>query len=345
MTFEEAQKESSGSSSSSRPGKPTWTRRSRSGNRARLYRLLLGQARLCAGQDRGARAQGRSRSQGRTCLESGPMADQDTTQLLKTVPLFSDLNDKELERVAESMKRRQFSAGQEIAREGKGVGFFVIEDRNAKVTVHGEEAPARPRRLLRRDCADRPERQDRVRHRRERPDRARDDVLGLPPARRGQLVDRLTPPVLCKDVRPGRDLGQAPPERNEILASPRRIAAELVDLDAVGRIDDAAAEERAARRKLRAEAGDLARRLSIHVVRSTVPSPVTTRSAPSSRSRKPIRSRTRRAPSTSSAPRAASAAPSPPAAPAPGRSRNGSSDLLSSRRRSSSAACSGWRRW
>jgi CRP/FNR family transcriptional regulator, cyclic AMP receptor protein len=68
------------------------------------------------------------------------MADPDTTQLLKDVPLFSDLNDKELEQVAESMKRRQFSAGQEIAREGEsGVGFFVIEDGNAKVTVHGEE--------------------------------------------------------------------------------------------------------------------------------------------------------------------------------------------------------------
>ena len=68
------------------------------------------------------------------------MADQSTTQLLKDVPLFSDLNDKELHQIAETMKRRQFSAGQEIAREGEsGVGFFVIEDGNAKVTVHGEE--------------------------------------------------------------------------------------------------------------------------------------------------------------------------------------------------------------
>lgn len=68
------------------------------------------------------------------------MADQNTTQLLKDVPLFSDLNDKELAQIAETMKRRQFSAGQEIAREGEsGVGFFVIEDGNAKVTVHGEE--------------------------------------------------------------------------------------------------------------------------------------------------------------------------------------------------------------
>jgi CRP/FNR family transcriptional regulator, cyclic AMP receptor protein len=68
------------------------------------------------------------------------MADREFTQLLKDVPLFSDLDSRELSQVAESMKRREFSAGQEIAREGEsGVGFFVIEDGNAKVTVHGEE--------------------------------------------------------------------------------------------------------------------------------------------------------------------------------------------------------------
>ena len=68
------------------------------------------------------------------------MADNDTTRLLKQVPLFSDLDRRELEQIAESMKRRQFSAGQEIAREGEsGVGFFVIEEGNAKVTVHGDE--------------------------------------------------------------------------------------------------------------------------------------------------------------------------------------------------------------
>ncbi|HEX2291837.1 MAG TPA: cyclic nucleotide-binding domain-containing protein [Gaiellaceae bacterium] len=68
------------------------------------------------------------------------MAQQETTQLLKQVPLFADLEDREIHQIAQSMKRREFSAGQEIAREGEsGVGFFVIEDGNAKVTVHGEE--------------------------------------------------------------------------------------------------------------------------------------------------------------------------------------------------------------
>ena len=68
------------------------------------------------------------------------MADEQTTQLLRRVPLFSDLDNRELAQVGDSMKRRQFSAGQEIAREGEsGVGFFVIEEGNAKVSVHGDE--------------------------------------------------------------------------------------------------------------------------------------------------------------------------------------------------------------
>jgi CRP/FNR family transcriptional regulator, cyclic AMP receptor protein len=64
----------------------------------------------------------------------------EAAELLKRVPLFSDLDGKELEQIANSMKQRSFSAGQEIAVEGQsGVGFFVIEDGQAKVTVHGDE--------------------------------------------------------------------------------------------------------------------------------------------------------------------------------------------------------------
>jgi CRP-like cAMP-binding protein len=64
----------------------------------------------------------------------------DTATLLKKVPLFSDLDNRELEEIAGSMKQRTFSSGQEIAVEGEsGVGFFVIEDGEAKVTVHGDE--------------------------------------------------------------------------------------------------------------------------------------------------------------------------------------------------------------
>jgi CRP-like cAMP-binding protein len=65
----------------------------------------------------------------------GPAVD-----LLKRVPLFSDLDNKELEEIAGSMKQRSFSSGQQIAVEGEsGVGFFVIEDGDASVTVHGDE--------------------------------------------------------------------------------------------------------------------------------------------------------------------------------------------------------------
>ncbi len=60
--------------------------------------------------------------------------------LVKQVPLFSDLNERELKQVAGSMKERTFHAGDHITEEGKGgVGFFVIEDGTAKVSVGGEE--------------------------------------------------------------------------------------------------------------------------------------------------------------------------------------------------------------
>jgi CRP/FNR family cyclic AMP-dependent transcriptional regulator len=61
-------------------------------------------------------------------------------ELLKRVPLFSDLDRKELERVASSMKERTFSAGDSVTTEGQsGVGFFVIESGEAKVAVGGDE--------------------------------------------------------------------------------------------------------------------------------------------------------------------------------------------------------------
>ena len=68
------------------------------------------------------------------------MATTQASDLLKRVPLFSDLDNRELGRIAGSMKERTFSAGDTVAREGEsGVGFFVIEDGAAKVSVGGEE--------------------------------------------------------------------------------------------------------------------------------------------------------------------------------------------------------------
>jgi CRP/FNR family transcriptional regulator, cyclic AMP receptor protein len=60
--------------------------------------------------------------------------------LLKEVPIFSDLDRKELERIATSMKQRTFNAGDTVTSEGQtGVGFFVIEEGQATVTVGGDE--------------------------------------------------------------------------------------------------------------------------------------------------------------------------------------------------------------
>ncbi|HEY5057926.1 MAG TPA: cyclic nucleotide-binding domain-containing protein [Gaiellaceae bacterium] len=58
--------------------------------------------------------------------------------MLKTVPLFADLDDKELSQIAESLRKRPFSAGDTVVREGAGgAGFFVVEQGEADVTVDG----------------------------------------------------------------------------------------------------------------------------------------------------------------------------------------------------------------
>ncbi len=59
---------------------------------------------------------------------------------LKQVPLFADLDDRELKSLAASLRDRTFSAGQQVTVEGEsGVGFFVIESGEAKVEVDGRE--------------------------------------------------------------------------------------------------------------------------------------------------------------------------------------------------------------
>lgn len=59
---------------------------------------------------------------------------------LARVPLFSGLEKRDLERIAETFKERNYKAGDTIASEGQGgAGFFVIADGTAKVLVHGEE--------------------------------------------------------------------------------------------------------------------------------------------------------------------------------------------------------------
>ena len=56
------------------------------------------------------------------------------------MPLFSGLERRELERIADSFKQRDYSPGDVIATEGQGgAGFFIIGEGTAKVTVHGQE--------------------------------------------------------------------------------------------------------------------------------------------------------------------------------------------------------------
>jgi len=58
---------------------------------------------------------------------------------LKKVPLFSGLDDKELEQISSSMRERRFEAGDTVTQEGAGgVGFFVVEEGEAEVNVGGE---------------------------------------------------------------------------------------------------------------------------------------------------------------------------------------------------------------
>jgi CRP/FNR family transcriptional regulator, cyclic AMP receptor protein len=65
---------------------------------------------------------------------------REAVDLLKRVPIFEGLDNRELERIAASMKQRTFSAGDTVTTEGQGgVGFFVIEDGEARVTIHGDE--------------------------------------------------------------------------------------------------------------------------------------------------------------------------------------------------------------
>jgi CRP/FNR family transcriptional regulator, cyclic AMP receptor protein len=61
-------------------------------------------------------------------------------ELLKHVPLFHGLTEKELKTLANNFTERTFTEGQELTHEGSGgVGFFVIETGEARVTVDGQE--------------------------------------------------------------------------------------------------------------------------------------------------------------------------------------------------------------
>jgi len=60
---------------------------------------------------------------------------------LANVPMLSSLDRKHLERLAKDFTERTFPAGSVVVRQGddRGIGFFVIADGEAVVTVDGAE--------------------------------------------------------------------------------------------------------------------------------------------------------------------------------------------------------------
>lgn len=62
-----------------------------------------------------------------------------TPEQLKQISIFSGLEDRELQSIARELRERTFSAGETVTSEGKsGVGFFVIEDGQATVSIAGK---------------------------------------------------------------------------------------------------------------------------------------------------------------------------------------------------------------
>ena len=66
------------------------------------------------------------------------MADE-LVESLKRVPIFAGVRDKELGRLVKAMRDSRFNEGEVITTERRsGVGFFLIEDGNATVSLRGE---------------------------------------------------------------------------------------------------------------------------------------------------------------------------------------------------------------
>ena len=60
--------------------------------------------------------------------------------LIRGIPLFADLDEASVSRLADEFIERAFEPGQAIASEGQGgLNFFVVESGEATVTVHGQE--------------------------------------------------------------------------------------------------------------------------------------------------------------------------------------------------------------
>ena len=56
------------------------------------------------------------------------------------MPLFADLDTREVEQIARLFKERRFAAGETVIKEGSGgAAFFLIESGEATVSIGGEQ--------------------------------------------------------------------------------------------------------------------------------------------------------------------------------------------------------------
>jgi len=66
--------------------------------------------------------------------------ENDPADVLTSVPLFSGLNDDEVDRIASLCKARRFAPGDVVIREGSGgASFYVIDSGAASVSIRGDE--------------------------------------------------------------------------------------------------------------------------------------------------------------------------------------------------------------
>lgn len=65
----------------------------------------------------------------------------DVTEQLQAVPLFSELNQRQLKRISRDFRDRRFKAGTSIVRQNEmsGIGFFIITEGEAAVLVDDRE--------------------------------------------------------------------------------------------------------------------------------------------------------------------------------------------------------------
>ncbi len=64
---------------------------------------------------------------------------QPTPELIRSIPIFADLDDASVKQLASDFIEREFAAGQAIATEGEGgLNFFVVESGAADVSVGGQ---------------------------------------------------------------------------------------------------------------------------------------------------------------------------------------------------------------